>query len=121
MKRFLVLVFSVFVSVIGCTDRDDELDGVWVRVKNVSTLHYDSIQVGGEGMVHTNVAPDSYSGYLKYETAFKYAYIDISADGETYVLQPTDFVGGTPLPFGYYTYRVGLDEGGSVTLDFSID
>ncbi|MDE3743944.1 hypothetical protein [Maribacter polysaccharolyticus] len=121
MKRFLILTISVFVFLIGCTDRDDVLDGVWIRVKNVSTLPYDAIQVGDEEMVHTNLASDSYSEYLAYETAYVYAYIHILVGEETYVLQPIDFVGESPLPLGYYTYEVGLDENGDVTLDFVID
>ena len=121
MKRFFFLTISVCMLVLGCTDRDDELHGVQIRVKNVSSIQYDTIQVGGDGMVHTNVAPDSFSAYLEYETAYEYAYVNISAEGETYVLQPIDFVGETPLPFGYYTYEIGIDEGGNVTLNFSID
>lgn len=121
MKRFLILAISVFVFVVGCTDRDDELNGVQIRVKNVSAIQYDSIQVGGAEMIHTNVGPDSYTDYLEYETAYTYDYINISAEDETYVLQPIDFVGETPLPFGFYTYEIGLDEEGNVTLDFVVD
>lgn len=121
MKRLLLVSISVFIFILGCTDRDDELNGIQIRVKNVSSIQYDTIQVGGEEMVHANVAPDSYSAYLEYETAYSYAYVNISAEGETYVLQPIDFVGETPLPFGYYTYEIGIDEGGSVTLNFVID
>lgn len=121
MKRFLIITISVFVIIIGCTDRDDELDGVQIRVKNVSTLQYDSIQVGGEDMVHINIGPDSFSEYLEYETAYSYDYINILAGEETYVLQPIDYVGETPLPFGFYTYEVGINESGNVTLDFVVD
>lgn len=121
MKRALILSFCVYIFILGCSDRDDELNGIQIRVKNISTLQYDTIQVGNVDMVHTNVMPNSYSDYLEYETAYRYAYISISAAGETYVLQPIDFVGETPLPFGYYTYKIGLDDGGNVTLDFVVD
>ncbi|MGB5435568.1 MAG: hypothetical protein WBM98_06740 [Maribacter sp.] len=121
MKRLLFVTISVFVFILGCSDRDDELNGIQIRVKNVSSVHFDTIQVGGDGMVHTNVAPDSYSDYLEYETAYSYAYINISTDGETYVMQPIDFVGETPLFLGYYTYEIGIDEGGNVSLNFVID
>ncbi|MBD0852379.1 hypothetical protein [Maribacter arenosus] len=121
MKRLLFLATSIFIFILGCSDRDDELNGIQIRVKNVSSIHFDTIQVGGDEMVHANVAPDSFSDYLEYETAYRYAYIGISADGETYALQPIDFVGETPLPFGYYTYEIGLDQEGNVTLNFVID
>ena len=121
MKRFLMLTISVFIFLIGCTDRDDELEGVQIRVKNVSSLVYDTIQVGGEEMVHENLSPESFSDYLEYETAYTYNYINISAGEETYVLQPIDYVGETPLPFGFYTYEVGIDDEGNVTLVFVVD
>ncbi|MCP4975597.1 MAG: hypothetical protein GY931_05500 [Maribacter sp.] len=121
MKRLLVLSFSVFVFILGCTDQNDELNGVQIRVKNISSITYDTIQVGSDEMVHANVAAGKYSEYLIYESAYRYAYININSADESYVLQPIDFVGETPLPLGFYTYEIGLDAEGNVTLNFVID
>jgi hypothetical protein len=121
MKKFLILVISVFFINISCNDQDDELNGIQIRVKNISSINFDTIQVGGDEMVHTNIPPDDYSGYLIYESAYKYAYINIKSAEETYILQPIDFVGETVLPLGFYTYEIGLDAEGNVTLNFVID
>ncbi len=121
MKRFLILAISVFIFNISCNDQNDELNGVQIRVKNSSSITYDTIQVGSEEMIHTNIAPGNYSEYLIYESAYRYAYINISSADESYILQPIDFVGETPLPIGFYTYEIGLDAEGNVTLKFIID
>ncbi|MCK0147333.1 hypothetical protein MWU78_16890 [Arenibacter sp. F26102] len=120
MKRFafLVLVAAIF---IGCSDRDDNLDGVNIRITNESSVTFDLVQVGSEEMVHENIVPDEYSGYLEYETAYEYAYINIKVGEENYVLQPIDFVGETPLENGFYTYVLTISEEGNVILDFRVD
>ncbi|NNK74773.1 MAG: hypothetical protein HKP42_01785 [Maribacter sp.] len=121
MRQFWILIISVFLINSSCKDRDDELNGIQIRVKNVSTINYDTIQVGDDGMVHENIGPGSYSDYLIYDSAYRYAYIAINSADETYVLQPIDFVGETPLPLGFYTYEIGLDTESNVTLNFVID
>jgi len=121
MKRFLILAISVLLVSTGCNDQNDELNGVQIRVKNTSSITYDTIQVGGDEMVHTNIAAGNYSEYLIYESAYRYAFINIISADESYVLQPIDFVGETPLPLGFYTYEIGLDAEGNVTLNFVID
>jgi hypothetical protein len=121
MKKLLFLSIIVFTIISGCKDRDDELIGIQIRVKNVSSINYDTIQVGDDGMIHENIGAGTYSDYLIYESAYSYAYISISSAGETYVLQPIDFVGETPLPLGFYTYEIGVDPEGNVSLNFVID
>ena len=121
MKKFLILAISVFLINISCNDQNDELNGIQIRVKNISSINFDTIQVGGDEMVHTNILADDYSGYLIYESAYRYAYINIKSEEETYILQPIDFVGETVLPLGFYTYEIGLDAEGNVTFNFVID
>ncbi|MGB5498344.1 MAG: hypothetical protein WBM77_05405 [Maribacter sp.] len=121
MKQFLILAISILLVNISCTDQNDELNGIQIRVRNVSAINFDTIQVGGDEMVHTNIPPDEYSGYLIYESAYSYAYINITSAEETYILQPIDFVGESALPLGFYTYEIGLDAEGNVSLNFVID
>ena len=120
MKRFAFLVL-VAVIFVGCSDRDDNLDMVHIRIKNESSINYDLVQVGGGEMLHENIGPNEYSGYLAYEMAYEYAYISITAGDGNYVLQPIDFVGETPLENGFYTYGLSITEAGDVILNFSID
>ena len=120
MKRFAFLVL-VAVIFVGCSDRDDNLDMVHIRIKNESSINYDLVQVGGDEMLHENIGPDEYSGYLEYEMAYEYAYISITAGDENYVLQPIDFVGETPLENGFYTYALSISAEGNIILNFMVD
>ena len=120
MKQF-ALLFLIATVFIGCSDRDDNLDGVNIRIKNESSVTFDTVQVGSDEMIHENIGPEEYSGYLEYETAYSYAYINITVGEENYVFQPIDFVGETPLENGFYTYGLSISEEGDVILNFVVD
>ncbi len=120
MRKILVLLLAVTLT-ISCSDRDDDVEEVNIRVRNVSDLNFDRVQVGEAEMVHENVEPDSFTDYLQYETAYRYAFIEIQSGAETFVLQPIDFVGETPLPIGLYTYELDVTEEGEVLLNFRVD
>lgn len=123
MKRLLFLVTFIVLLSLGCSDRDDDLNAnaVNLRIQNKSSLRFDEVQVGGADKVHSQVAPGAFTAYLEYETAYRYSYIRIEADGQTYILQPIDFVGETQLSNGFYTYQLGLEQGGGISLNFVVD
>lgn len=77
-KLFLPIVLLMLTFCFSCDDRDDNLEAVNIRIKNTSSVTYTTVQVGGDAeTVHTNIAPDAFSEYLEYETAYGYAYISI--------------------------------------------
>lgn len=121
MKNALTLVFVVLFLATSCTDRDDKLSAVNIRVKNVSSINFDEVQAGGDEFIHFEVSSGSFSEYLEYETAYQYAYIQIMSGNESYVLQPIDFVGETPLEIGFYTYVLDVSEEGDISLIFVED
>ena len=121
MKKAILLLFALLISALSCTDRDDDLSSVQIRLRNTSDITYDEVVVGDESQVYENLDPDSFSEYKEYETAYRYAYIQITSGEETYVLQPIDFVGEEELPIGLYTYELSLTEEGEVLLEFRID
>lgn len=121
MKRLILLMLVIGCLALSCTDRDDDINEVNIRIKNVSKLSFDQVQVGDAETPHMNVSPDAFSEYLVYETAYRYAYIQITSGAETYTLQPIDFVGETELPIGLYTYELDVSEEGDVLLEFKID
>ena len=106
---------------LSCTDRDDDLVAVNIRLKNASDLVFDSVLVGESQEPYTNISPDDYSDYQEIETAYTYAFIQITSGEEVFTLQPIDFVGETPLPFGFYTYELDVSDTGEVLLNFVID
>jgi len=121
MKRIYIFFLALATITIGCTDRDDEVIAVNIRIQNASSITFDEVQVGDQEEVYMNINPDGFSEYQEYELAYQYAYIQITSGEEVFVLQPIDFVGETPLPIGLYTYVLNIDEEGQVLLDFRID
>lgn len=121
MKKIVTILVLFALVLNSCTDRDDEVAVVNLRIKNESALFFDEVQVGEALEKHSNVGPDEYSAYFEYETAYTYGYIEIQSGEETFVLQPIDFVGETALPPGFYTYELNITQEGEVVLDFVID
>ena len=121
MRNTVALLLTMLFFSVACTDRDDKLSAINIRVKNNSSINFDKVQVGDSDFVHTDVSSGSYSEYLEYETAYRYAYIAIQSGTESYVLQPIDFVGEIPLDIGFYTYVLDVTEEGDVSLNFAQD
>lgn len=121
MKKLFLLLFAMTFVFGACEDRDDNIGGVNIRVKNETDFTFIKVQVGADDKVHENVASGDYSGYLEYQTAYQYAYIKIDADSTSYIAQPTDFVGEDSLNFGFYTYELNVSEEGEVLLNFAVD
>ncbi|MCX2719298.1 hypothetical protein [Lentiprolixibacter aurantiacus] len=121
MKRCIFLIAVLVLANFSCTDQDDDLAAVNIRVKNVSGLVFDSVLVGESTEAFTDLVPDDYSEYQEFDTAYTYAFIQITSGEEIYTLQPIDFVGETPLPFGFYTYELDVTDTGTVLLTFVID
>lgn len=118
MKKFCYTLLAILVFSVGCTDRDDNISAVNLRIKNNNAFSYDRVQVGTDDKIHENVAAGSYSEYLEYELAYRYAYIKIDTLGNSHILQPIDFVGEDSLGPGFYTYELEIDAEGNVLLDF---
>ena len=121
MKKAIFLLSVFALLCISCTDRDDDLKAVNIRIKNASAMAFDQVMVGDETHLYGSLAPDAYSEYQEYELAYRYAYIEITSGEMTYVLQPIDFVGESELPIGLYTYVLDLTDQGEVSLEFVID
>lgn len=122
MRKLMFLPVLLLALCFGCEDRDDNLNTVNLRIKNLSDVTFTRVQVGADDKIHTNIAAGYFSDYLEYEEeTYKYAYINILAEGNTYTLQPIDFVGETPLPIGFYTYELSFREDNSVVLTFVAD
>jgi hypothetical protein len=120
MKSLLVFM-SISLLIISCTDRDDELSAANIRIRNVSSIVFDEVQVGDHETLHLDVAPAEFSEYLAYNVAYRFAFISIQAGEETFVLQPMDYVGETELPTGLYTYELNISAEGTIILEFVAD
>lgn len=122
MKKFLSLIV-IIIAVTSCSsDNDnivDENTNVNIRLFNESSFDYENIEVGGVDYLPLNSG--EFSEYKEFELAYRYAYIELTADEEPYRFQPYDFVGETPLKNGSYTYNLNLDDNGNVLLELIED
>ncbi|NNJ88608.1 MAG: hypothetical protein HKP53_04350, partial [Eudoraea sp.] len=100
MKRTIFLFVALGIMIAACSDRDDDVTAINIRVKNMSSFLFDEVLVGDEEHIYETLGPDLYSEYQEYETAYRYSYIRITSGEEVFVLQPMDFVGEEVLPIG---------------------
>ncbi|MEH6681938.1 MAG: hypothetical protein V7724_15410 [Sediminicola sp.] len=122
MGKVISFSFLIVLLFVGCNDdRDDNVTKANIRVRNLSSITFDSVQVGEAEYIHENVAPNGVSGYFEYEVAYEYNYIEIVSETGAFIYQPIDFVGETPLTPGFYTYELDVTEEGEVLLNFVVD
>ena len=111
LSSFLFLI-GLMVTLACNSDDPDMGPGIWIRVENASEFRYDNVVVetqGGENNYGTiNVGEKS--DYKVFELAYRYAFVQLQIDSDTFTLQPIDYVGETPLEEGNYTYVVDASQ-----------
>lgn len=105
-KAFLLLLLLAF----GCNS-DDENSEVFIRISNVSAYNFQNITVNtwNNPLNYEDLGSGELSAYQMVTKAYRYAFVELEIDGETYTIQPIDFVGETPLKNGHYTYEIDAD------------
>jgi Tfp pilus assembly protein PilP len=113
MKK--ILVFISILALVGCSgDDDNNASEINIRLSNISQFDFQNIVVNTT-TGNTNFENISYqqtTNYKIFETAYRYAFVELQIDGETYRYQPIDYVGETPLENGNYTYQIGVEDSG---------
>ena len=96
----------IFVS---CEENNDSKE-VSIRISNISQFDFTNIIVNtyNNNVAFIDLNSGSKSDYKDFEQAYRYAYIELEANGETYILQPIDYVGETLLGSGNYTYQIDI-------------
>lgn len=108
MRTILILFWVILLT--GCSN-DDDVNEVNIRLSNVSDFDFENIVVNtSTGMVNfEDVTSGEQTEYKTFEKAYRYAFVELEIDGETYTLQPFDYVGEEPLKNGNYTYQIDAD------------
>lgn len=57
-----------------------------------------------------NLKSGQKTDYKIFQKAYRYAFVELEIDGETYTLQPIDYVGDSPLKNGLYTYQIDAND-----------
>lgn len=103
---FLLLLFT------GCSIIESD-DATQLRIENASDVDFTSVFVAfpDAEAEYGAIATGQRSSYKRLDGAYRYGYIEVKAAGDTYVLQPIDFVGEEALDAGRYTYQLDVVEG----------
>ena len=108
------MILFVALACLSACSKENHQGDIQIRLSNISEYDFENIRV------NTSTGDVSYgflesgesSAYKSFELAYRYAFIELSADGNTYTLQPIDYVGETPLDKGAYTYQLDLEPEG---------
>lgn len=120
MKRIVVLVVLAVVTAIGCTDRDDEVTTVHIRIQNSTTSFFQEVRLEGKDTIYQNIAAGEFSTYLEYTQALRDGPLTVVADSTDFKYTPEAVTNDT-LPFGFYTYELFLDASNELDVNFKID
>lgn len=118
----LPFVLLLAAAASGCNSLF-ETGLVEVRVRNGSAVVMEDVRIwlSGGPVEYPTLEPGEVTAYRAVERAYRIATVEATIDGELQRLQVIDFVGEDPLRPGRYTYRLGLFEGVSLTLELVED
>lgn len=119
--RYFTLLFAVFL--IGscsesetpsdnCPDTSDNSGPIEIRVRNISDYDYKEVFVDSNDGTHDycDILSGDQSNYKRFQSAYRYAFVELMIDGSVYTIQPIDFVGETLLNDGKYTYVINASD-----------
>ncbi|MFT6368933.1 MAG: hypothetical protein ACJAWH_000007 [Maribacter sp.] len=120
MKRYFFLIILVVGVLAACTDRDDDVTMVNIRIQNSTETFFSEVRVVGKDTVYGTIAAGEYSKYLEYAVAFQEMALTVVADSTTLNYSP-ELVFTDSLPIGFYTYELTLDQANRLDLNFKIN
>lgn len=115
--KFLVAVMICFAVVLfSCTDRDDNLEGVQIRVQNTTTTTFAEVAI--DSLVFTDLRPEETVFYQQYQGSVLPGNVVLTGDS----LSMNIAVGNTfeidTTRLNLFTYRIkGLSEGESAAVE----
>lgn len=105
MKKAIILIFAFAVFLACSSDDKNETN---IRIFNASAFDFKNITVGSTNF--DNLGAGQTSDYKVFVGAYRYNYVELDIDSETYIIQPIDYVGEIPLENGDYTYRLDAND-----------
>lgn len=108
----VVAALVLALTFVGCGIFGSE-DATRLRIENASDVDFTSVRVvfpEAEASFGT-VGSGRRTEYQRVDEAYRYGFIEMETRGETYTIQPIDYVGEEPLDPGRYTYQLDIVEG----------
>jgi hypothetical protein len=115
MRKLLILMISI-ATLFGCSNDDDNdnTSGVKIRLSNASQFDFQNIRINtgssNENVSLGNLKMAKKTDYKLFESAYRYAFVELEINGKTYTIQPIDYVGETLLEDGNYTYQINAND-----------
>ncbi len=109
--HLFAIAFLLAFAAGACTSANGKSDGLEIRIANRSDRDFDKVDVTftSDKFEYGAIPKGGVSAYKPVKEAYRYAKIDVVANGETFTFQPIDFVGETLLEPGRYTYALNID------------
>lgn len=120
MRSTKIILPSILIFLFACEQNIQEperpeLNGkTAIRIQNSSGFFYQNVVVntGGGRHEYNTIVPSTSSDYKLYEFAYRYAFVELTIDGDLATIQPIDYVGESKLESGYYTYEIDASGSG---------
>lgn len=113
-KKLFYTLYCAALSgvIIACTGMRERTGPVEVRIANQSSQDFEQVAVTfPSGKVDFGrVEKGKTTEYRPVGKAYRYAQVEVMANGRKLSLQPQDYMGEKPLDPGRYTYALNLDK-----------
>ena len=114
MKKvfFLIITISIIISCSSSSDNYNNTSDLNIRLSNISPYNFKNIVVNTTtgNTIFENINSLETTNYKTFETAYRYAFVELEIDGKKFTLQPIDYFGETPLENGNYTYVINANN-----------
>jgi len=112
MNKAKIFIVSLLVMTSCSIFDGKDSTQVSIRLSNATDFDFQNVIIDtSTGEVNfENISSGQKTGYKTVEIAYRYAFVELEIDGKVYTLQPTDYVGETPLKKGNYTYEIDADD-----------
>ena len=108
----LLILLSTFALGCGGDEYDRDPGPTDIRIRNLSTYVYDSVEVNTSGGIQKYFAvnPGTESVYKRFEFAYRLADIELYINSVKYTHGPVNYTYETWLGKGKYSYEVWISD-----------
>jgi hypothetical protein len=119
MRKFIFLLLMAVGLAYACTDRDDDVNAVNIRIKNNTETLFNEVLVVENDTIYENIPAGEFSEFIEFQRAFADTELTVTTDSITYRYVPSEVLVDS-LPIGFYTYELSFDEEQQIDLAFKI-
>ena len=108
-----MLAYIILIQLTtACTRPPTNSESTHIRVRNKSDVDFEQVTMRfmKEQISFSAVPKGQASAYRTVSEAYRYGYVEVVIAGESFVLQPIDYMGERPLGSGSFTYEITVDR-----------